>query len=44
VTQIGGGGGVNCTPSGVFKLFHSPVCSSYEHTVVATNGLPPRCH
>ena len=37
VTQIGGGGGVNCTPSGVFKLFHSPVYSAYEHASVAGN-------
>ncbi len=30
VTQYGGGGGRNCTPSGVFKLFKSPVYSTYE--------------
>ncbi len=30
VTQHGGGGGRNCTPSGVFKLFQSPVYSTYE--------------
>jgi hypothetical protein len=30
VTQFGGGGGRNCTPHGVFKLFKSPVYSAYE--------------
>jgi hypothetical protein len=30
VIQTGGGGGVNCTPQGVFKLFQSPVYSAYE--------------
>jgi hypothetical protein len=35
LTQVGGGGGVNCTPTGVFKLFHSPVYSAYEHASVA---------
>ena len=30
VIQTGGGGGVNCNPSGVFKLFGSPVYSTYE--------------
>ena len=28
--QTGGGGGVNCKPQGVFKLFQSPVYSTYE--------------
>lgn len=31
LNQSGGGGGVNCTPTGVFKLFKSPVYSAYEH-------------
>lgn len=35
VSQYGGGGGVNCTPQGVFKLFKSPVYSAYEHGSVA---------
>jgi hypothetical protein len=35
VSQYGGGGGVNCTPQGVFKLFKSPVYSTYEHGSVA---------
>jgi len=30
VIQTGGGGGVNCNPQGVFKLFKSPVFSTYE--------------
>ena len=30
VLQSNGGGGVNCTPQGVFKLFNSPVYSTYE--------------
>jgi hypothetical protein len=30
VIQTGGGGGVNCKPQGVFKLFGSPVFSTYE--------------
>jgi len=30
VIQTGGGGGVNCKPQGVFKLFQSPVYSTYE--------------
>jgi hypothetical protein len=30
VIQTGGGGGVNCNPQGVFKLFQSPVFSTYE--------------
>ena len=30
VIQTGGGGGVNCKPQGFFKLFGSPVYSTYE--------------
>jgi hypothetical protein len=30
VIQTGGGGGINCKPQGVFKLFQSPVYSTYE--------------
>jgi hypothetical protein len=30
VIQTGGGGGRNCTPQGIFKLFGSPVFSTYE--------------
>jgi hypothetical protein len=31
VVETGGGGGVNCKPTGVFTLFQSPVYSDYEH-------------
>jgi hypothetical protein len=30
VIQTGGGGGINCRPQGFFKLFGSPVFSTYE--------------
>ena len=30
VMQTGGGGGVNCDPSGIFSAFGSPVFSAYE--------------
>jgi hypothetical protein len=35
VKQIGGGGGQNCTPSGPFAAFKSPVYSDYEDLTVA---------
>jgi hypothetical protein len=31
VVETGGGGGVNCTPTGVFAQFKVPVYSDYEH-------------
>jgi hypothetical protein len=34
VTQLGGGGGVNCNPTGVFALFGSPVYSTYEDSTI----------
>jgi len=37
VTQNGGGAGKNCTPSGVFRHFHSPVYTTYEHGSVGGN-------
>jgi hypothetical protein len=37
LTQFGGGGGTNCTPKGVFKLFNSPVYSTYEVGSVGGN-------
>jgi hypothetical protein len=37
VIQSGGGGGVNCTPSGVFATFMSPVYSDYEDVIVGGN-------
>jgi hypothetical protein len=35
--QSGGGGGVNCTPSGVFAKFQSPVYSDYEDNTIGGN-------
>jgi len=37
VLQRGGGGGVTCTPAGVFKQFNSPVYSDYEDNFVRGN-------
>ncbi|HEY1990006.1 MAG TPA: hypothetical protein VGG43_11110 [Acidimicrobiales bacterium] len=37
VIQTGGGGGVNCTPSGPFADFMSPVYSDYEDVIVGGN-------
>jgi hypothetical protein len=37
VTQQGGGGGVNCNPVGIFKLFQSPAFSTYEDSTVGGN-------
>jgi hypothetical protein len=37
VIETGGGGGLNCRPTGVFKLFKSPVYSDYEHTKIGGN-------
>jgi hypothetical protein len=34
VVQSGGGGGRNCTPSGIFAAFKSPVYSDYEDNFV----------
>jgi hypothetical protein len=34
VTEQGGGGGLSCTPTGIFKLFKSPVYSDYEDDVI----------
>jgi hypothetical protein len=34
VSERGGGGGLSCTPAGVFKQFKSPVYSDYEDTWV----------
>jgi len=34
VSEQGGGGGLACTPKGIFKLFKSPVFSDYEDNVV----------
>jgi hypothetical protein len=37
VTELGGGGGLSCTPTGIFKLFKSPVYSDYEDNVFGSN-------
>jgi hypothetical protein len=34
VSEFGGGGGVNCNPSGIFAVFQSPVYSDYEDSTV----------
>ncbi len=36
-TQTGGGGGLSCTPSGIFAKFGSPVYSDYEDNTVDGN-------
>jgi hypothetical protein len=36
-TQSGGGGGVSCTPSGIFAKFGSPPFSDYEDNTIAGN-------
>ena len=37
VFEGGGGGGVNCTPTGIFTLFQSPVFSDYEDNTIGGN-------
>ena len=37
VQQVGGGGGTNCTPSGVFVSFGFPVFSAYEDSTIHGN-------
>lgn len=43
VDQDGGGGGLNCTPTGIFMLFNSPVYTAYEdswiHGNVSVSGM-----
>ncbi len=36
-TQSGGGGGVNCTPTGIFAEFQSPAYSDYEDNTIGGN-------
>jgi hypothetical protein len=36
-TQAGGGGGVSCTPSGIFAKFGSPPYSDYEDNTIGGN-------
>ena len=37
IRELGGGGGVNCTPAGVFQVFGSPVYSDFEDNTVGGN-------
>jgi len=37
LSENGGGGGLNCTPQGVFTAFQSPVFSDFENVVVGGN-------
>ena len=37
VTEVGGGGGVNCTPTGIFAKFQSPAYSDYEDNTMGGN-------
>lgn len=37
VTEVRGGGGVSCTPSGIFAAFQSPVYSDYEDSTIRGN-------
>lgn len=34
VIEHGGGGGLSCTPKGIFKLFKSPAYSDYEDNII----------
>jgi hypothetical protein len=38
LSEHGGGGGFNCTPTGVFTLFNSPVFSDYEDNWIGGNA------
>jgi hypothetical protein len=44
VTEQGGGGGLNCTPQGIFKLFKSPVYSDYEDNVIGDSLIISGLH
>jgi hypothetical protein len=37
VSEVGGGGGFNCTPTGVFAVFGSPVYSTFEDSTIEGN-------
>lgn len=39
VSQLGGGGGVNCNPVGIFKAFGSPAFSTYEDSTISGDLL-----
>ena len=44
VTENGGGGGVSCTPKGIFKLFKSPPYSDYEDNILGDSVSVTQVH
>jgi hypothetical protein len=44
VAENGGGGGVSCTPKGIFKLFKSPVYSDYEDNILSDSVSVTQVH
>jgi hypothetical protein len=44
VTETGGGGGLSCTPTGIFKLFNSPVFSDYEDNILGDSVSVTQVH
>jgi hypothetical protein len=44
VTQTGGGGGLSCTPIGIFKLFKAPVFSDYEDNILGDSVSVTQVH
>lgn len=44
VSQQGGGGGLSCTPKGIFTLFKSPVYSDYEDNVIGDSVIVSGLH
>ncbi len=44
VAQQGGGGGLSCTPKGIFKLFKTPVFSDYEDNVFGDSLIVTGLH
>ena len=44
VTERGGGGGLSCTPTGIFTLFQSPVYSDYEDNIFGDSVSVTQVH
>lgn len=44
VAENGGGGGLSCTPKGIFKLFKSPVYSDYEDNIFGDSVSVTQMH
>lgn len=44
VVENGGGGGLSCTPQGIFKLFKSPVYSDYEDNIIGDSVSVTQVH